>query len=106
MSKHAQQDLIRILAWNAFAGAMLGVLFAAFFVYRDVGGLGLWIARSDHPLSALLLLCGGFAVIFGSAVCGTAVMGRRDVRDDRDDGPGGGHSDLIPIPIRVRSRRD
>jgi hypothetical protein len=45
-------------------------------------------------------------VTFGSAVCGTAIMGRSDVRDDRDDGPGGGRRELIPIPIRVRVRRD
>ena len=106
MSKRAEQDLIRILAWNAFAGAMLGVLFAAFLIAWDVAGLGTSLARSDHPLSALLLLFGGCAVTFGSAVCGTAIMGRSDVRDDRDDGPGGGRRDLIPIPIRVRARRD
>jgi hypothetical protein len=104
MTKRAEQDLIRILLWNAFAGAMLGVLFAAFLVYWDVGGIGTLLARSDHPLSALLLLVGGCAVTFGSAVCGTAIIGRSDVSDDRDDGPGGGHRELIPI--RVRARRD
>ncbi|MDB5642396.1 MAG: hypothetical protein JWN07_1713 [Hyphomicrobiales bacterium] len=104
MTKRAEQDLIRILLWNAFAGAMLGVLFAAFLVYWDVAAIGTLIARSDQPAPALLLLFGGFAVTFGSAVCGTAIMGLSDVSDDRDDGPGGGRRELIPI--RVRARRD
>jgi hypothetical protein len=101
MTKHAEQDLIRLVLWNAFAGAMLGVLFAAFLVYWDVGGIGTLLARSEQPVPALLLLFGGFAVTFGSAVCGTAIMG---LEDDRDDGPGGGRRQLIPIPVRARRK--
>ncbi len=101
MTKRAEQDLIRVLLWNALAGAMLGVLFAAFLVYWDVGGIGTLLARSEQPISALLLLFGGFAVTFGSAVCGTAIM---SLKNDRDDGPGGGRRELVPIPIRVRRK--
>ncbi len=97
----SEQNMIRLLAWNALAGAVLGILFAAFLVYWDVAGLGSLLAKSDRPLPALFLLFGGFAITFGSAVCGTAIMG---LRDDRDDGPGGGHRELIPIPIRVRRK--
>jgi hypothetical protein len=103
MTKRAEQDLIRLVLWNGLAGAMLGVLFAAFLVYWDVGGIGTLLARSDQPIPALLLLFGGFAVTFGSAVCGTAIMGM-DLTDDRDDGPGGGRRELVPIPVRVRRK--
>jgi hypothetical protein len=105
MTKRAERQLISILLWNALGGAMLGVLFAAFLLYWDVAGIGSLIAASDRPWPAILLLFGGFAVTFGSAVCGTAIMGQRD---DRDDGPGGGHRDpgeLIPIELRIRRDR-
>lgn len=101
MTKRAEQELIRVVLWNALAGAMLGVLFAAFLVYWDVGDIGTLLARSEQPIPALLLLFGGFAVTFGSAVCGTAIMG---LTDDRDDGPGGGRRELAPIPVRVRRK--
>lgn len=99
MTKPVEHNLIRLLVWNAIAGATLGVLFAGFLLYWDVGGIGSLLLRSDQPLPALLLLFGGFAVTFGSAVCGTAIMG---LEDDRDDGPGGGR--LEPIPVRVRRK--
>jgi hypothetical protein len=97
----SDESLIRLLAWNALAGAVLGILFAAFLVYWDVAGLGTLLAQSDRPVPAFLLLFGGFAITFGSAVCGTAIMG---LSDDRDDGPGGGHRELIPIPLRIRRK--
>ncbi len=107
MTKRIEQSLIRLLVWNAFAGALLGCGLAAFLLYMDVGGIGTLLARSDHPLPALFLLFGGFAVTFGSAVCGTAIMSLPT--DDRDDGPGGGHRederDLVLIPIPIRSHR-
>ena len=76
----------------------------------DVGGLGTMLARAENPLPALFLLFGSFAVTFGSAVCGTAIMALP--KNDRDDGPGGGHREderelklaLIPIPVRVRRK--
>lgn len=110
MTKRIEQSLIRLLVWNALAGALLGCLFAAFLIYMDVGGIGTLLARADHPLSALFLLFGGFAVTFGSAVCGTAIMTLP--ADDRDDGPGGGQREdehdrqlaLIPVPVRTRRK--
>lgn len=101
MIQRSDMRMIRLLVWNAAAGAGLGILFAAFLVYRDVAGLGSLLAHSDNPLPAMILLFGGFAVTFGSAVMGTAIMALRDDRD-RDDGPDGGR--LVPIPIRVRRK--
>lgn len=101
MTQRSEQNLIRLLIWNAVAGAGLGVLFAAFLVYWDVAGLGALLANSDRPWPAIVLLFGGFAVTFGSAVCGTAIMG---LKDDGDDGPGGGRRELVPIPVRVRRK--
>jgi hypothetical protein len=110
MTKRIEQSLIRLLVWNALAGAFLGCVFAGFLLYMDVGGLGTMLARAENPLPALFLLFGSFAVTFGSAVCGTAIMALP--KNDRDDGPGGGHREderelklaLIPIPVRVRRK--
>jgi hypothetical protein len=110
MTKRIEQSLIRLLVWNALAGAFLGCVFADFLLYMDVGGLGTMLARTENPLPALFLLFGSFAVTFGSAVCGTAIMALP--KNDRDDGPGGGHREderelklaLIPIPVRVRRK--
>jgi hypothetical protein len=99
MKQCSDTRVIRLLAWNAAAGAILGIFFAGFLVYWDVAGLGSLLAHSEMPLPALALLFGGFAVTFGSAVCGTAIM---SMSDDRDDGPGGGR--LVPIPIRIRRK--
>ena len=110
MTQRLEQSLVRLLVWNALAGAALGCVFAAFLLYMDVGGIGTLLARSESPLPALFLLFGGFAVTFGSAVCGTAIMSLPS--DDQDDGPGGGHREderepelaLIPIPVRARRK--
>jgi len=110
MTKRIEQSLIRLLVWNALAGAFLGCVFAAFLLFMDVGGLGTLLAHAENPLPALFLLFGGFAVTFGCAVCGTAIMALP--ADDQDDGPGGGHRKderdmelaLIPIPVRVRRK--
>ena len=102
MIKRSERHVIRLLAWNAAAGAALGVQFAAFLVYWDVAGLGSLLARSDSPLPALALLFAGFAVTFGSAVCGTALMSLSP--DDRDDDDHGGRLQPIPIPVRARRK--
>ena len=101
MERRSDQRVIRLLAWNAAFGAVLGMSFAAFLVVWDVAGLGTLLARSDAPVPAFVLLLAGFAITFGSAVCGTAIM---SIDDEGDDDPDDGR--LEPIPVRVRSRRD
>jgi hypothetical protein len=46
-------------------------------------------------------LFAGFAVTFGGAVCGTALM---SLTDDRDDDDHGGRLQPIPVPVRVRRK--
>ncbi|MDB5507695.1 MAG: hypothetical protein JWL93_164 [Hyphomicrobiales bacterium] len=101
MTQRSDRRVIRLLAWNAAAGAALGILFAAFLVFWDVAGIGTLLARSEAPLPALALLFAGFAVTFGGAVCGTALM---SLTDDRDDDDHGGRLQPIPVPVRVRRK--
>ena len=77
-------------------------------VCRIAAGLTGQGEQAHHHVCHLLF--GGFAVTFGSAVCGTAIMSLPS--DDRDDGPSGGHREderdlelaLIPIPVRARRK--
>ena len=109
MTKRIEQSLIRLLVWNALAGAFLGCVFAAFLLYMDVSNIGTLLARAQYPMPALFLFFGSFAVTFGSAVCGTAIMALPT--DDQEDGPGGGRrqredeADLVLIPVPIRLRR-
>ncbi len=56
------------------AGALAGVLCVAGLLWRDVGGLGSLIRASGDGWIAVVMLCVGFAVTFGSAAIGASVM--------------------------------
>ncbi len=64
----------RLIVVNWIVGMGFGALFAATLLWLDVAGLGGLIWRSESQSAALFLLFGGFAVTFGSAVSGTAIM--------------------------------
>lgn len=66
--------LLRFLAINASFGIVIGGVAATALLWWDIGGLGTLFANSRHPFIAGLLLYGGFAVTFGSAAMGTAVL--------------------------------
>ncbi len=66
--------LIRFLAFHAILGVMVGSALAGALIVFDVAGLGTLIARSKDPITAGTLLFFGFAVTFGSAVMGGAIL--------------------------------
>ena len=69
--------LVRFIAANAAAGALLGCLAAGALLWLDAGGLGGLFARSDHAPAAriplFILYFGSFAVTFATGFVGTAV---------------------------------
>jgi len=69
-----RDGLFRLVVVNLLAGAILGMAFAALLIAFDVQGLRSLLVKTDAVVPALLLLFGGFAVTFGSAVCGSAIM--------------------------------
>ena len=105
-----KDPVVRLVVVNWLLGMLAGLLCAGLVLWFDLGGLRGLLLRSDFWVQGLALLFGGFAVTFGSAVCGTAIMSL--AKDDRDDGPGGGHREderepelaLIPVPVRVRRK--
>ncbi len=67
-------DVVTFILRHALLGVGFGCLFAAVTLWLDVGGLWTLLWRSPDWIVALCLLFGGFAVTFGSAVAGTAIM--------------------------------
>jgi hypothetical protein len=66
--------LLRFLAINCVIGITAGWTVLAMLIFTNVGGIRTLIADSSKPWVPVLLLAAGFAVTFGSAAMGTAVM--------------------------------
>lgn len=66
--------MVQFIVRHAVMGVGFGFLFAAVTLWLDVAGLRTLLWRSPDWIVALCLLFGGFAVTFGSAVAGTAIM--------------------------------
>lgn len=66
--------LIRFLAFHAILGVLVGFALAGALIAFDVAGLGTLIAKAEDPITATILLFFGFAVTFGSAVMGGAIL--------------------------------
>lgn len=66
--------LVRYIVRNAAIGAGLGVLLAVILVGTDAAGLRTLIAESTDPITPMLMLAGGFAILFGSLYTGYAIM--------------------------------
>ena len=67
---------IRFLLAHALGGVAVGLGAAGLLVWLDVGRLGTLAAASPEGAIAVALLAFGFAVTFGSAAIGAAIMGQ------------------------------
>jgi hypothetical protein len=70
----ADHRVVRFVLRQSALGAALGLALAALFLVLDTGGLRRLLLKSDAWPAGLCLLCAGFAITFGSAVCGSAIM--------------------------------
>jgi hypothetical protein len=98
------KSIVRLVVTNWIIGAALGVLFAALLLWLDVAGLRHLMFRDAATAAAgLALLFGGFAVTFGSVVCGSAIMAVAARKRSRDD-QGGAMMPAKPLlsPVVVR----
>jgi hypothetical protein len=66
--------ILRDMVLPGLAGALAGVIGAAALLAADVGGLRTLMGASPHGWVGAVLLSVGFAVTFGSAAIGAAVM--------------------------------
>jgi hypothetical protein len=76
--------IVHFVLRQSALGAGLGVVLAGLLLVLDTGGLRTLLLKSDAWPAGLSLLIAGFAITFGSAVCGSAIMSL-----PADDGPGG-----------------
>ncbi len=98
-------ELIRLYLRSVAVGVALAMVFTAGLVWWDVAGIGHLILGSDIGWIAATMLVVFNGIVFSSVQFAWQVMA---VAGD-DQGPFGGHGArepvLIPIPIRVESRR-
>ena len=67
-------QMLRFMAVNAAAGALLGVLTAAAIIWLDLGGIGTRIGQAANPVIPVLLLIVPFATVFGGVVTASALL--------------------------------
>jgi hypothetical protein len=70
--------LLRLLAINCAIGICAGWTLLATLILTDTAGLTTLICASDSPSVLVAMLAAGFAVTFGSAAMGVAVMQLRN----------------------------
>jgi hypothetical protein len=80
--------LIRFLLVNCAIGVAGGWTLLAALLATDTGGIRTLILNEASPGVPIILLAAGFAITFGSAAMGAAVMAMRP-GDHSDDGGGG-----------------
>ena len=66
--------LVRFLGFHALLGVAVGLCVAAALLFNNTAGIGDLFARSDSVIVAGVLYFSGFAVTFGMAAVGTAVL--------------------------------
>lgn len=79
----------------AVGWSVLGAL-----VWLDIGGLGTLVATSRSRGVVIFMLMAVFAITWGSAAMGAAIMSDTD-----KDPPDGGHPACEPVPALVRPAR-
>lgn len=67
-------EIRRYILLPGLAGVLAGQVAVAALLWLDVGALRTMILASPQGWVAVLLLCAGFAITFGSAAIGGAVM--------------------------------
>ncbi len=93
--------LLGILALNLVAGLLIGAIAVGGLLLLDTHGLRSLILRDASPAAALLLLSFGFAITFGSALMGCAIM--KLPRETPEAPPSAGSGDgsrALPVPAR------
>jgi hypothetical protein len=85
MHQTRRNSVIRLVAVNAGMGIIIGLACAAALLATDYRGIWSLVEKTDAEIPAVALLFSGFAVTFGSVVCGSAIMAL--------GGQGPGHTD-------------
>jgi len=67
-------EFFKLLRRSCLEGIAVGWVFLGILVFGNISGLGDRIFNSSTPVLALFLLAVGFAITFGSASMGIAIM--------------------------------
>ena len=108
VSRPEAGSIVRLVVLNWIIGAALGAFCAGLLLWLDLAGLrGLMCRDAGSMTAGLALLFGGFAVTFGSVVCGSAIMmvaARRHEEDDRGGTRAPAGMALSPVAVRRADR--
>lgn len=74
--------LVRFLLVNCAIGIAGGWTFLAVLIATNTAGLGSLIWASSSPALPIVMLAAGFAITFGSAAMGAAIMAMRPGDDE------------------------
>ncbi|MEZ5774472.1 MAG: hypothetical protein R3D33_07165 [Hyphomicrobiaceae bacterium] len=66
--------LVVFLIGHAAIGALIGIIVAGLILLTDLAGIKSLILMSGDPVTPLVLLAAGFAVLFGGVYSAAAVM--------------------------------
>jgi len=97
--------LLRYLLIHCAGGVAAGWLMLAGLIWCDAAGLGTLIAHADGAFVPLFILAASFAVTFGSAAMGSAIMllgEDGDGRHQRDEGACVAPEDASPALLRAK----
>lgn len=97
--------LLRYLLIHCAGGIAAGWLMLAGLIWVDAAGLGTLIAHADGAFVPLFILAASFAVTFGSAAMGTAIMllgEDGDGRHRRREGASLDAEDGTPVLLRAK----
>lgn len=89
--------LIRMYIVNVLIGFAIAAAFVAMLLYFNIANLWHLVTHSDIGWLAVLILWISNGVIFAGVQFGIAVM---RMKDDDDDGPGGGLREGVMPPAR------
>lgn len=96
--------IVHFVVRQSALGAGLGMVLAALLLVLDTGGLRTLLLKSDAWPAGLSLLFAGFAITFGSAVCGSAIMSLPADDDGRARRGERASAALICTSVQMRSR--
>ncbi|WP_306006084.1 hypothetical protein [Aquicoccus porphyridii] len=89
--------LIRMYIVNVLIGFAIAAAFVAMLLYFNIANLWHLVTHSDIGWLAVLILWISNGIIFAGVQFGIAVM---RMKDDDDDGPGGGLRERVTPPTR------
>ncbi|MBI2256689.1 MAG: hypothetical protein HYU58_18855 [Proteobacteria bacterium] len=91
--------LVKFMLRHALIGGAAAIIFVAFLLALDIGGLATLISTSSFGILAVALLTFFTALTFGGLQMGIAVMSLKEEEETPSDDRPTGNAVLEPVPV-------